>query len=187
MNDFIRDLNGIDRVSREWVDAFEAYIPNWITSLIPHYEVAKSVGANVLLLQNVISFGGDTSTKLDVNGVHYYVNENDWRFGKSVCFNANDGYCAANWKDGFDKVYTEPPTLPNGISPALNDWIHYESYTCRYSNQKAPYDELSKRIEAYFQQLINDTTVGINFGSTSCVILDLSKRKAVQCHLKLTA
>lgn len=170
---FIRDLKDMDKVSPEWVDTFEDYIPKWIESLVSHYEVAKRYGAEILQLGNVL-YWGDKPQEITENNVHYYLADTP-TFGKVLSFNGNKEHYPCSWKDGFAKIYPGPKNDPYGAQK-IYESIYYDKYLWRYLNRKAPNNELSKRIEKYFQNLINDDTVLFDFGSTSYILLDPSKK-----------
>lgn len=177
----IRDLKDMEKVSKEWIDAFEEYIPKWVESLVPHYEVAKEYNVDVLELSNTM-YLGDTPPEIIKNGIHYYLHEKSV-LGRTLSFNGNSGYYPVNWKEGFEKDYKE---LENRSDiERINDWMYYSNHLCRYNNRKEPYDELAKRIEAYFRELVGNETVLFDLGSTSYILLDPSKKWHINHYKKL--
>ncbi len=180
MEPLIRDLSGIDRVRKEWIDTFEEYIPKWLESLVPHYEVAKEHGADVLALSNVM-YIGEHPEELVVDDVHYYLGEYP-ALGKELSFNGNHGHYPANWKDGFDKVYVEPKS-PYG-APSL-DSLYVGQYLTRYLNRKAPNDVLRLRIQKRFRELVGDDKLLFDFGYTSYILLNPEKQWYINSY-KLT-
>lgn len=170
----IRDLKNMDMVSSEWIEAFEAYIPKWLETLIPHYEIGKEYGVDVVDLSNVMYFG-DKPEEIERNGVHYYLTDT-WCLGKSIAFNGNKGYYPCSWEDGFDKNLMYPPVNEYG-APKNFDWLYTHHHLWRWLNREAPYNELSKRIEKLFQQITGDSQILFDFGCRSYILFD-HKRKA---------
>ena len=169
----IRDLHNMDKVSTEWIEGFETYIPKWLDSLIPHYELGKEYGVDVVALCNVMYFG-DKPEEIERNGVHYYLIDTP-TLGKTLEFNGNRGYYPCNWEDGFDLELKYPPVDKYGI-PKNFDWLYTHNHLWRWLNRKTPYNELSKRIEKLFQQITNDDSVLFDFGSTSYILFDHKRR-----------
>lgn len=177
----IRDLKNMDRVSPDWIDAFENYISSWLNSLVPHYIVAKQHKIDLIALENVFTMGGEELERIEMNNIHYYIH-NIPGAGRMLSFNANNGYFPCNWKEGFDKVYT-----PESESQHTSDWLWYSSYVTRYLNRNPPCDELGKRIERLFREMVNDNDVGFDFGSTSYILMNNNLKWYINNHKHLTA
>ena len=171
----IRDLKGMENVSPEWSDKFEAFIPIWLESLVPHYKVAKEYGADMLELVNTM-YLTNYPDDLIVNGVHYYLVERPG-IGKILSFNSNFQYYPVNWKERF-KEYA-------GDVDNLSDWLFYHTHTTRYMNREAPYNELRIRIERLFREITGDDSVGFDFGSTSYILLNPEMRWYIKSYKSL--
>lgn len=182
--DFIRDLKGMDKVSPEWVDTFEDFIPKWLESLVPHYELAKKGDADVLQLGNAMYFG-EKPQEITENNVHYYLADTAL-LGKMLSFNGDIEHYPCSWREGFEKVYPGPKNDTYG-SQRIADFMYYDSYVCRYWNRKKPYDELAKRIEKHFQELIDNDTVLFDFSTTSYILLNPSKKWYIDHYKYLEA
>lgn len=168
----IRDLDNMDMVDPKWVDTFEEYIPKWLESLKPHYELRKERGVDVVELINRM-YLGDKPEEIERNGVFYYLDDFPL-WGKTLSFNANLGSYPASWETGFNKIYTEPVDK-YGIRKYSNFlWSH--TYLWRFLNRKPPYNELPKRIERLFQQIVNDDSVLFDFESVSYIIFNPAKK-----------
>lgn len=169
----IRDLKNMDKVDPVWINTFEEYIPKWLESLIPHYEVAKQYNADVLSLVNLFFMGDSEPDDMIINGIHYHIGDYPL-LGRELAFNSAGGYYPCNWEDGFSKIYSEPVDK-YGI-PMTSIWLYTRDYLWRYLNRMTPYNELSKRIERLFQQMIGNDNVAFDFGSTSYILLNPSKK-----------
>lgn len=173
----IRDLKGFENVSDEWKDAFEDYIPKWLESLIPHYEVGKEYGVDVVELRNVMYFG-EKPEDIERNGVHYYLSDS-LALGRTLAFNGNIGF-PCSWEDHLEYTLTDDTW---GIKK-LNDWRLTHYYLWRWLNRKEPYNEPSKRIEKLFQQMTGDDSILFDFGCTSYILFDHKRKKYLDNKLE---
>lgn len=166
----VRDIESIkEHVDPKWIETFEVYIPQWLESLVPHYEIAKSHGVDVFDMSNHL-YWGDKPEEIVVNDVHYFLDESQL-LGKTLSFNA-DYYYHCDWEDGMEKIYTAPVWKYCSCS---HDWMYYHHYLWRFLNRKAPYDIVRKRVEKLFQQIIGDESVIFDFGCRSYILFNPSK------------
>lgn len=149
--------------------------------MVPHYKVAKQNKIDLIALENVLTMGEEELEQIEMNNIHYYI-QNIPGVGRILSFNANNGYFPGNWKEGFEKVYT-----PESDSQHTSDWLWYSSHVTRYLNRKPPYDELGKRIEILFREMVNDYDVGFDFGSTSYILMNNNLKWYINNYKHLTA
>lgn len=169
----IKDLYGMENVSAKWIEAFENYIPLWLETLIPHYKVAKVLGADILCLVNNM-YMGKMPEDIVVNGVHYYFTDTPL-FGKTLSFNSNHSYYPCNWEDGFKKIYHEDLNE----SSQFSDWLYSHNHTWRFLNRKDPYNVCPQRIEKLFIDMVDDDSILFDFGSTSYIIFNHSLKHSI--------
>ena len=95
-------LKGADRLSPDFKQAFEEFIPRWIESLIPHCDEARRQGADYLRLCNYKPTGA-SCTLYEKDGIGYCLSEH--RGMRELAFNSDCRYIRCNWCECFNDMY----------------------------------------------------------------------------------
>ncbi len=176
MTTFIRDLELANRLTPDFVDAFEEFIPAWIKHLLPFYQEAKSKGDDILELVNHKPMGAECEL-YEKDGVGYYRHKSS---GLSLLgFNSDYKYQPVNWYECF---HLFNPGIKESQQDRISNSLYYNSYMSRISNTKQPYDELAKRIDAHFKTITGDSTVGFSLGNTSFIYFDKKGENYIYLH-----
>ena len=163
MTDFIRDLELTDRLTLDFVDAFEEFVPIWINHLLPFYQEAKSKGDDILELVNIKPMGA-VCELYEKDGVGYYRHQS---CGLSILgFNSDYKYQPVNWYECFKSFR---PDVDEDETKRVCNFGIYNAYFSRIFNMKPPYNGLAKRVNDYFKTITGDSTVGFSLGYTSYI------------------
>ena len=91
----------IDGLTPTFRDAVEVFIPKWLDSLLPHYQVAKEYKVDILFLANVI---GTEGKHFEHDGYYYYYQNSS--SGMSVLSLDGKGhYKHVNWRECMADMY----------------------------------------------------------------------------------
>lgn len=177
MTTFIKGLELANRLTPDFADAFEIFFPIWLQNLIPFYQEAKSKGDDILELVNIMPMGAECEL-YEKDGVGYYRHKSS---GLSMLgFNSDYKYQRVGWRECLRQLN---PKLENEdpVDRAIN-FVFYDSYMSRISNTKPPYNELAKRIDAYFKTITGNSTVGFSLGYTSYIYFNKKGEDYIYLH-----
>lgn len=176
MTDFIRDLELADRLTPDFVDAFEEFVPIWIKHLFPFYQEAKSKGDDILGLENFKPMGAECEL-YEKDEVGYYRYKS---CGLSILgFNSDYKYQLVNWYECF-KSYR--PDVEDEQTKRICNFGIYNAYFSRIFNMKPPFNELANRVNAYFKTITGDSTVGFSLGYTSYIFYNKNGADYIYLH-----
>ena len=179
MTEFIRDLELANKLTPDFVDAFEDFVPIWINHLLLFYQEAKSKGDDILELVNYKPMGAECE-QYEKDGVGYYRHQS---CGLSMLgFNSDHKYQPVNWYKCFRSFR---PDVDAAETKRVCNFSIYNAYFSRIFNTKPPYNELAKRIDAYFKAITGDSTVGFSLGYTSYIYFNNKAKAHIVLYHKL--
>lgn len=179
---FIKESEIADKLTPEFVDAFDDIMPQWLGVLIPAYEECKKQGACLFDVANVIDDWSD-SKHFESNGFSYILSE---RSGyKTMSYDAHGDYNHLSWlqylRFKYHTLYTNNiKHAYQSTSKEITDFMHYHWYTTRTFNKHAPYNFIAERIKEYFQKITNDPDVIFSFGNECYIALNDDGEKYVR-------
>ena len=176
MTTFIRNIELANRLTPDFIDAFEEFVPKWQQHLIPFYQEAKSKGDDILELVNYKPMGAECEL-YEKDGVGYYRQKPS---GLSMLgFNSDYKYQPVNWYECFRSFR---PDVDEDETKRICNFSIYNAYFSRIFNTKPPYNELAKRIDAYFKAITGDSTVGFSLGYTSYIYFNKKGEDYIYLH-----
>ena len=179
MTDFIRDLELADRLTPDFVNAFEEFVPIWIKHLFPFYQEAKSKGDDILELVNFKPMGAECEL-YESNGIGYYRYKS---CGLSILgFNSDYKYIKCYWYQCFVDFY---PRLDTDWKERIHNFGAYNWYMYRPFNMKEGYDCVAKRVDDYFKAITNDPDVTFMLSGTSAICLTPKGVRWIEDYCKL--
>ena len=176
MTTFIKDLELANRLTPDFADAFEEFVPVWLQHLIPFYQEAKSKGDDILELVNYKPMGAECEL-YESNGIGYYRHKSS---GLSMLgFNSDYKYQRVNWYECFRNFR---PDVDEDETKRICNFSIYNAYFSRIFNTKPPYNELAKRVDAYFKTITGDSEVGFSLGRTSYIYFNKKGKDYIYLH-----
>lgn len=176
MTVFIKDLDLAKSLTPDFVDAFEEFVPVWINHLLPFYQEARNCGDDLLGLENFKPMGAECEL-YEKDGVGYYRHKSS---GLSMLgFNSGYKYQPVNWYECFRSFR---PDVDEDETKRICNFSIYNAYFSRIFNTKSPYNELAKRIDAYFKAITGDSTVGFSLGCTSYIYFNKKGEDYIYLH-----
>ena len=134
---------------------------------------------DILELVNYKPMGAECEL-YEKDGVGYYRSKS---FELSMLgFNSDHKYQPVNWYECFRNF--RPDVDADEIKRVCNFSI-YNAYFSRIFNTKPPYNELAKRIGAYFKAITGDSTVGFSLGYTSYIYFNDKAKAHIALYHKL--
>ena len=164
----------------QFANAFQAFMPKWLESLVPFYEAAKRNGIELVGLNRVLDFSKDPATLLTDNGIVYHVSKIPGYFKYMAVSSDYEGETPGNWRYEFKKVFDEPENINN-----IWNFCAYNSYTSRISNTKAPYDVVANDVRDCFRQITGDPNVVFSFSNSSYICFSKRAEGFVMAHYML--
>lgn len=175
----------IDGLTPTFRDAVEVFIPKWLDSLLPHYQVAKEYKVDILELANVIGADGK---HFEQDGYYYYYNNN--ASGMSIL--SLDGlghYSLVNWRECMAEMYPDFGSDPDPYSGKFcelnQNSMRFSPYVERHMNKKPEYSDLSDKVNAYFKQLTGDNKVGFSLSGTSMLYFNQRAKNHIDYYYGL--
>lgn len=165
------ELKGADRLSPDFKQAFEEFIPRWIESLIPHCDEARRQGADYLRLCNYKPTGA-SCTLYEKDGIGYYLSEH--RGIKELAFNSDHRYIRCNWCECFNEMY---PDVDN-----VHDFGAYNHYLTHLFHKDPDVKEWEDRINECFQNITGYADAELSIGSESMVFFNDKARRYTEEH-----
>ena len=176
MTTFIRDIELANRLTPDFVEAFEQFVPIWINHLLPFYQEAKSNGDDILELTNYKPMGAECEL-YESNGIGYHRAKSS---GLSILgFNSDYKYQRVNWYECFRNYR---PDVDEDETKRTHNFLYYNAYFSRIFNMKPPYNELAKRIDTYFKDITGDSAVGFSLGNTSYIYFNKKGEDYIYLH-----
>lgn len=166
------------KTTPEFANAFQTFMPQWVASLVPYYQVAKKHDAELFGTSRVLDFNADKSNIVVDNGILYHISNVPGYFISMAVSADHKGATPGNWH--YDFHYDEPNHLNN-----VWNFVAYNSYLSRISNSKAPYDEVANAVNAYFRQLTGDPDVFLSLSWSSYICLTKRAKQFVMDHYYL--
>lgn len=172
---FVRGSKAADRLTPEWMDAFDAAMSQWLGLLIPTYNTCKNKGVSFFRISNIID-NWSKPEKFTENGLSYLIWEKEGEVSH-MAFDAN----GSGWRllDFGEFMKHEFPHLYDHISQEykrkmteLSDFEAYHCYFSRYLNCREPYNFIADRVREYFKIRTNDSEVDFSLGATCYFALD---------------
>lgn len=149
-------------------NAVETFIPQWLNSLLPYYREAIARNVDIMEMANVIGTGGE---HYESNGIHYYYFVNGSGLKELSLDGSNNHYTRTRFRECIIEMFPDLDVSQNPkmgkFSELINNSMYFDHYLWRAFNRKPPYDDLNKKIDAYFKQLAGDENVGFSLSSTS--------------------
>lgn len=161
----ISDLEFANKLTPNFVDNIEQFLPMWLDSLIPYYKEAKLIEADNFKLVNHKPCGA--SCKLyEKDGVGYYLSEMPWN--KELSFNADFKYMNCSWYECFREFY---PKLKENFWESCHNFMGYNLYFSKIWNLEEKYSCVAQRVDNYFKNITNDPNVNFVLSGTSTICL----------------
>ena len=167
----LNGLKGADRLSPEFKQAFESFIPRWIESLIPYCEEARRQGVDFLCLSNYKPMGAPCEL-YEKDGTGYYMTE--YRGVKQLAFNSDYRHIKCNWCECFNEMY---PGIDN-----VHDFGAYNYYLTHLFHNRPEVKEWEDRINECFQKMTGCTDAELSIGNTSMVFFNDKARRYTDEH-----
>ena len=167
----LNGLKGADRLSPEFKQAFESFIPRWIESLIPYCEEARRQGADFLCLSNYKPMGAPCEL-YEKDGTGYYMTE--YRGVRELAFNSDYRHIKCNWCECFNEMY---PGIDN-----VHDFGAYNYYLTHLFHNRPEVKEWEDRINDCFQKMTGYTDAELSIGNTSMVFFNDKARRYTDEH-----
>lgn len=172
---FIRGSEAADKLTPEWMNAFDNVMPEWLELLIPAYNTCKKYGVSFFRVSNVIDEWSGPK-KITEDGFSYLLWDKDGQISR-MSFDANgSGWGTFDWQTLLKLRY---PHLYDGYSPdykrkmnEISDFSAYHYYFSRYTNNRHPYNYVADQVCDYFKKLTGDPNVEFSLGGTSYFTLD---------------
>mgnify|MGYP006873193236 CR=1 FL=1 len=161
----LSELEFVQRLTPEFRDHFERFIPQWLDSLVPHYEEAKEKGAETFHLVNVKNCGNDFLS-FEKNGIGYYLSEQPYI--KEMTFNSDYKYKRCGWYECFCEFY---PRLESDFDERISNFREYNCYMTKYLNKKEEYSCMAEWVNEYFKSITKDPNVYFILSDTSTICL----------------
>lgn len=177
---FIRGSEASNKLTQEWMDAFDDIMPQWLELLIPAYNTCKKRGVSFFRVSNVIDEWSNPE-RFDEEGFSYLL----WRKPGEVVRMSFDchgpGWGTWDWRSLMEFRF---PHLYDGYTPdyvrkmtEIGDFSLYHNYFSRYMNCREPYNFVADRVMEYFKELTGDPDVCFSLGGTSYFTLDDAGRR----------
>jgi hypothetical protein len=163
---FITDLDWAQKLTPEFRDNLEIFLPKWLDSLVPYYKEGKEQSIDVLRLSNFLPNGCDTEeTMYENNGIAYYLHLGSWGL-KTLGFDTTKGYRKCNWLECYIE---EHPDYDTCYSENRQNFMYYNFPMSRMFNQRPKEKDLAERCDAYFKNITGDPGVGFSLSYTSMI------------------
>lgn len=177
INTFIKDLDGVEKVTPEYVEALDDFMFEWVESALPYYHEFKRRGADVFCFENVGTFGNEDAEFYELDGIHYRYKNSDM-FGKTLSLNAGvidkeNFYTPLNLRECFFRKYPEyhPSTFNYG-----KDWHFFSLHFLRYYKKNEKYKIVEERVKEQFRLVADDPEIILDLGFTSYLYSNPIKR-----------
>lgn len=162
---FTENIQNLTPVFR---NAVETFIPQWLNSLLPYYKEAIARNVDIMDMANVIGCNGQ---HYESGGVYYYYCVNGYGLKVLSLDGSNNHYTRTGFRECIIEMFPDLDVSPDPdmgiISELIKNSMYFNYYQWRLFNRKPPYDDLNKKIDAYFKQLTGDDNVGFSLSSTS--------------------
>lgn len=175
----ISDLEFAKKLTPTFRDHLERFLPQWLDSLVPYYEEAKAIGADMFKLQDTMPCGGEYSL-FEKDGIGYYLTDFPWL--KCLSFNSDYKYIKCYWYQCFVDFY---PRLDTDWKERIHNFGAYNWYMYRPFNMKEGYDCVAKRVDDYFKAITNDPDVTFMLSGTSVICLTPKGVRWIEDYCKL--
>lgn len=167
MMTFIADLPWASKMTPEFTNSLEAFLPEWLESLVPYYKEGKNRGVDIFYLGSFMTYGqNENEIFYESNGVLYY--EHHSRYINMLGFDGRlkENYRKCNWFECYCEKHSDysSSSLEN-----IRNSSHYSSPMHRCFNHRPEEKELAERCNSYFQQITGDRTAGFSLSSTSMI------------------
>lgn len=180
---FFKDLPVAANLSPEFMGAFDCSIPEWLEALLPFYQEAKRMGADVFETWPVLLLGDSFNDgKYENDGRGYYFNDNGG--AKILSVESNEKYPSINLNWQHYVIDLHPEIDPCSIKGST-DLMYSNHYLTRYHNQTPPYDAVFNRVNALFQQMTGDPEVCVSLSYNTFLALTPRGLAYVNDHYKI--
>jgi len=184
---FIKGSEAENKLSPEWMEAFDNIMPKWLELHVPAYNACKKRGISFFEIANYIDFRKDIE-RFDEDGFSYIL----WKDTRPIPVMAFDsegnGFGTYEWED---MIRCEYPHLYDKYTPdyvktsvEMGDFRHYHWYFTRVFNQQEPYDFIANKVRDYFRMLTDDPDVLFSLGTWSYIALNDSGRRYGELMIK---
>lgn len=177
---FIRDLPIAEKLTPTFCEALEQFLPQWLDSLVPYYEEARTQGVDVFRLADYMPCGASCKLYEKV-GIGYYLE--DHPYIKQLSFNSDYKYINCYWYECFREFY---PRIEDDQSERIDNFIVYNPYMHSPWNLKEDYNCVAKRVDEYFKAITKDPDVTFILSGTSSICLNQRGINWVSYHYKLS-
>lgn len=174
-NSFVRGSEAADKLTNEWMNAFDHIMPDWLSSFIPAYNLCKERDVDFFEISSIIDHWSNPA-RIEDNGINYLL----WKEKSGISYMSYDGDGAVRGAfDWWDLMRCRYPHLYDGFTPGynkvskeLNDWSNYLPYFSRHQNMREPYDYIATQVRDYFRELTDDPNVTFSIGQRSYIALN---------------
>lgn len=175
----IKDLEFANKLTPEFRDHLERFFPWWLDSLIPYYEEAKAIGADLFKLADCKPCGAECEL-YDKNGIGYYYSDHPWI--KELSFNSDYKYINCYWFECFEEFY---PRIKEDWRERIGNFCVYNMYLHRPWNLEEEYDCMAKRVDEYFKDITHDPDVTFMLSRISSICLNPRAVSYIKHHYTL--
>ncbi len=158
---FIKDLPEASKMTTWFANALEAFLPEWLESLVPYYLEAKNRDCDLFHLVNYKPMGAPCEL-YEKDGIGYYLSN------RTLAFNSDHHYVKCGWEECFRVAH--PDYDKTSSENSCNSSATY-NIMFRYFNRKPPYDILTTRCSDYFKTVTNDPEVCFSLSNTSYICM----------------
>ena len=176
----ISDLEFAQKLTPDFRENLERFLPQWLDSLIPYYEEAKQIGADTLKLVNHKPCGGECKL-YDKDGIGYYLHESPSI--KELSFNSDYKYINCYWYECFREFYSR---IEDDWRERFDNFCAYNMYMHRPWNLSDKYSCMVRRVDDYFKNITNDPNVNFVLSGTSSICLNQRGINWVNYHYKFS-
>lgn len=175
---FITDQEWAQKLTPEFRDNLEDFLPRWLKSLIPYYQEGKEKGVDIFHLTNFGPNGCEQEGDMyEHNGIAYYYHKYPDQ-PSELGFNSKVGYRPCNWLGCFCQEYG----YDTASSENHHNSLYYHYYMCRMYNTKPEYSIVADRADAYFKEITGDPGVCFSLSSSSLILYDEDLKGFVKHH-----
>lgn len=160
----ISDLPVAKKLTPDFVDGFEEFIPRWLGTIVKPYQEAKKKGADMLQLMNFGNLGAPAEI-YEADGIGYYLHVGSGL--RMLGFDAEHPNCRCwEWYGCFQQQY---PEVCDNYGKRVDNFMYYRTFTSRLYRNDPLYQTVSSRIDGVFKSITGDPNAGFSFGSRSFV------------------
>lgn len=176
---FIKDLEVAKKLTPDFVEAFEEFVPRWLDRFVPYHHEAREKGVELFEAVHYKQMGTQADRYVK-DGIGYYLCH-DYSFGGNVLaldadYEGSEEIC---WHECFRRMF---PEVEKDTGKRITNFIYYNSYMSRLSNRKPPYDVVANRVDAYFKNLTGDAECGFSLGSRSFLYFNDRAKGFINCY-----